>query len=54
MTSGKAQTIMGKVEYAASWYGMYVENIRTNKENWKLSKDVYERTLEEIKELLQA
>lgn len=54
MTSDKVQTIMSKVEYASSWYGMYVEKIRTNKGNWKLSKDVYERTLEEIKEILEA
>ena len=54
MTSDKVQTIMSKVEYASSWYGMYVEKIRTNNGNWKLSKDVYERTLEEIKEILEA
>ena len=54
MTPDKVQTIMSKVEYASTWYGMYEEKVRTNKGNWRLSKEVYERTLEEIKELLIA
>ena len=51
MRQKQIETIIDKVEAAATWYGMYTEKLSAN-ENWELYKDVYEKTIKEIEVLL--
>ena len=57
MKTDKVQAIMDKVECAAMWYGLYKEELfstDTSKATYETSKRIYERTLAEIREMLEA
>tara|TARA_R100000234_G_C4836196_1_gene109034 strand:- start:20 stop:196 length:177 start_codon:yes stop_codon:yes gene_type:complete len=58
MKTYKVQAIMDKIEAASVWYGVYKENVSndviTGKATYKTSKRIYERTLAEIREMLEA